>query len=93
MGRPEDACSLPSFCKQFLELAGYQHRVREVEGEAATDEVGSMAKMVRPSYPDPPHDCTRTSAKLGHIPTSLRDGLQQTLDWLKRNQRLPAVSG
>jgi len=91
MGRPEDACSLPSFCNQFLALAGLPNRVAEVDGSATTDpEFGSMVKLIRPSYPQPHHDCRATTEELGVEPTSLAAGLALTLHWLRANGRLPA---
>lgn len=91
MGRPEDVCSLPEFCNRFLELAGLENRVAEVDGPATVDpEFGSMVKLIQPSYPEPYHDCRATTEELGVEPTSLSEGLASTLRWLRTNGRMPA---
>jgi dihydroflavonol-4-reductase len=92
MGRAADARSIPAFCNTFLEMAGINRRVEEVHpgGDGAGDdpEFGSMARMVRRSYPTPHHDCTRTTDELGRPPTPLTEGLALTIEWLRRHGRL-----
>jgi nucleoside-diphosphate-sugar epimerase len=92
MGRAEDARSLPAFCNTFLEMAGLDCRVAEVhpsgDGTGDDPEFGSMARLVRRACPDPPHDCSRTSAELGREPTPLIEGLGLTNEWLRRHGRL-----
>ena len=92
MGRAKDTRSIPAFCNTFLELAGIDRRMAEVHpsDEAARDdpEFGTMARMVRTSYPTPPHDCARTTAEFGRPPTPLIEGLGLTIEWLRQNGRL-----
>lgn len=87
LGRPDDTCSLPALCNRFLELAGIEHRVAEFDvnapGASTDAEFGSMVAYVKASYPVPSHDASQTARELGVTPTSLDDGLAQTLAWLR----------
>src|SRR5262249_17279901 len=86
LGRPEDTCSLPAFCNRFLELAGIERRVDEIDPATVTDgdpRFGSMSKYLQASYPEPSHDPTVTTTTLGVVPTSLDDGLGLTLRFLR----------
>jgi dihydroflavonol-4-reductase len=96
MGRPDDACSLPAFCNRFLKLAGIPHTVEEFDpqkpGAADDPEFGPMVRMLQACYPEPPHDCSRTTEELGYAPTPLATGLQVTLDWMRQHDRLPVAA-
>ena len=90
-GRAEDVISLPAFCNRFLEMAGIDRRVAEIDindVNALAGQYGSMVKYVHTSYPDPPHDPRVTTSDLGVDPTSLHEGLSMTLDWLRAEGRI-----
>ncbi len=92
LGRSEDACSLPAFCNHFLEMAGIDHQVTEIDinDPAVMSEArfGSMVKYLQTTYPDPLHDCRVTTAELGIAPARRDEGLQQTLRWLREHDKL-----
>jgi dihydroflavonol-4-reductase len=91
LGRAEDSCSLPAFCNAFLELAGIDRHVADVDVKSPAvleGKYGSMVKYIRDSYPNPLHDCTRTVEELGVEPTSLDSGLRATVDWLRANGKI-----
>ncbi|HSS12215.1 MAG TPA: NAD-dependent epimerase/dehydratase family protein [Acidimicrobiales bacterium] len=96
MGRPEDAQSLPAFCNLFLGMGAFPHRVAEFDPsgpDAVEDpEFGSMVRLLQAEYPEPAHDCSRTTRELGKSPTALSDGLRLTLDWLRRHGKLAVPS-
>jgi nucleoside-diphosphate-sugar epimerase len=95
MGRSEDVSSLPAFCNLFMDLAGIDRRVGEVDlndpSVRGTLEArfGSMVKYVRTTYPEPHHDPRATTAELGIEPGTLVDGLHATVEWLRSHGRLP----
>jgi dihydroflavonol-4-reductase len=92
LGRAEDACSLPAFCNRFLEMAGIEHRVAEIDinDPAVMSEArfGSMVKYQQSTYPDPLHDCSVTTVELGIAPGSLDEGLRETLRWLRDHDKV-----
>ena len=85
-GRPEEVTSLPAFCNRFMEMAGINRRVAEIDVSdpaALEGTYGSMVKYVHTSLPDPPHDPSVTTSDLGVEPASIKDGLSTTVDWLR----------
>jgi nucleoside-diphosphate-sugar epimerase len=87
-GPPDEALSLAGFCNIGCELAGVTHRVREVEIDELSEDLGPVREMAERSYPTPLVDPSLTNAELGITPTSVHDGLEETVRWLKDNDRI-----
>ena len=87
-GPPDEALSLADFCNIGCELAGVAHRVREVEIDELSDDLGPVREMAERRYPTPLVDPSWTSAELGITLTSVHDGLEETIRWLKDNDRI-----
>jgi dihydroflavonol-4-reductase len=83
MGRPDDVCSLPSFCNRMNELAGVAHRVREVSPQDDPARFGSMARFAGQKLGNPPVDPSGTTTELGVAPTPQTEGLERTLAWFR----------
>jgi dihydroflavonol-4-reductase len=88
-GRPEDVGSTPFFCNLACEVAGVDHRMREVTPEELDDpEVAArygptLVELARKQFPVPFFDNHRTVERLGYQPVSLREGLTRTIPWLR----------
>jgi len=91
-GKGGEDVSLPDFCNRFLEMAGKPNRVStfnpDTAGPEEMAEFGTMLKYLQPSYPKPMLDCRRTTEALGFEPTSVDEGLRQTLEWFKANGKI-----
>lgn len=87
LGRQADAATIPEFLSRACALAGVEHRV-EPTGPVADDptlleEFGAMARTAGTRWPDPLFDASRTHERLRDEPTSVADGLDLTLSWLR----------
>jgi len=60
----------------------------ETAGPEELAEFRTMLKYVQPSYPKPMLDCRVTTEALGFEPTSVDDGLKQTLQWFRANKKI-----
>jgi dihydroflavonol-4-reductase len=87
-GEMGSACSLADVCNRAAELAGIEHRVRNVPLTADAAKYGTMALYAGKNFADPYFDSTATTEALGYAPTPLDDGLRRTLDWFRDHGRL-----
>ncbi len=87
-GPPDETLSLADFCNVGCELAGVTHRVREVGIDALSEDLGPVRTMAERSYPTPLVDPSWTNAELGIALTSVYDGLEETVRWLKDNHKI-----
>jgi dihydroflavonol-4-reductase len=88
-GRPEDVGGTPMFCNLACEVAGVDHRMREVsvaeldDPEVAARYGPTLVDLARKQFPEPFFDNHRTVERLGYAPLSLREGLERTIPWLR----------
>ena len=87
-GPPDEALSLADFCNIGCELAGVTHRVREVEIDELSEDLGPVRAMAERSFPNPLVDPSWTNAELGITLTPVHDGLEETVRWLKDNGKI-----
>jgi nucleoside-diphosphate-sugar epimerase len=87
-GPSDEALSLADFCNIGCELAGVTHRVREVEIDELSADLGPVRAMAERSYPSPLVDPSWTNAELGITLTSVRTGLEETVRWLKDSGKI-----
>jgi nucleoside-diphosphate-sugar epimerase len=87
-GRPEDELSLAEFCNLGCEIAGVQHRVRDLSLADMHDDIGSMRAMAARTYPSPLIDPSRTVRDLGVVFTPVRTGIERTVAWLQDQNRI-----
>jgi dihydroflavonol-4-reductase len=88
-GRDEDIMSVAACCNRLCSLAGVDHRVVDVEPSDDPEVLARfgptlVAIAAKEGTPAPVYTGTsRTETRLGYHPTSLDDGLQQLVDWLR----------
>ncbi len=90
-GRPEDVTSIAAACSRICELAGMDHRVRDIppsdDPELAQVFGPTLVAIAAKAASERPAARRLTDSKtykrLGYDPISLDDGLQQTTDWLR----------
>lgn len=91
-GKLEDACSFPSFCNRFSQMAGSAHRVEEFDpaasGAEKDEQYGNMIRYVLQAQPEPLFDASWTNRELDFMPTSAEEGLARTLSWLREHDKL-----
>ena len=96
IGRPEDTISTAAGCNRACEIAGVDHRVRDLDyrsdPQALTEAFGPTlmaiaAKAAHDVHPPRPAD-NPTSRRLGYAPMSLDDGLRLLIPWLRELGRL-----
>jgi dihydroflavonol-4-reductase len=84
----EDAQSTAAWLNVALEVAGVDHRVAEAtidpDDPAAEARYGAtLVELAQRRFPVPWFDNSATRAELGYSPRSLRDGMEQTIPWLR----------
>lgn len=89
----EDASSTASFLNVALEVAGQDRRIAEVSIDpadpTAVERYGAtLVELAARSYPVPWFDNRSTRAELGYAPRPLREGLEQTVPWLRANGQI-----
>ncbi|MGD0380347.1 MAG: NAD-dependent epimerase/dehydratase family protein [Acidimicrobiales bacterium] len=90
-GRPEDVVSIAVACSRICELAGLDHRVRDLDPSddpelarvfgptlVAIAAKADSDRAVRRSLSE-----SKTYKRLGYDPISLDEGLRATMDWLR----------
>jgi len=90
-GRPEDVVSIANACNRMCQLAGLDHEVVDVlpsdDPELAKvfgpTLVAIAEKAARQSPERKRLEDSKTFKRLGYIPISLDDGLQQSLEWFR----------
>jgi nucleoside-diphosphate-sugar epimerase len=87
-GRPEDQLSLAEFCNLGCEMAGVEHRVRNLEIDAMGSDIGSMRVLAERTYPTPLIDPSYTNRTLNVTLTPVREGIERTVAWLKYHERI-----
>ncbi|HVU72937.1 MAG TPA: NAD-dependent epimerase/dehydratase family protein [Mycobacteriales bacterium] len=90
-GRPEDITTIAQACNQVCAIAGLPHHVEDIEPSddpAVVERFGPTMiaiarKAARAGAKAAPPGPTRSERVLGYAPTSLTDGLTQTVDWFR----------
>jgi dihydroflavonol-4-reductase len=88
-GRASDVGGVPFFCNAACQAAGSPNRVTEVpvadldDPEVAARYGPSLVALARKQFPDPFFVNDQTVARLGYEPTSLPDGLAETIPWMR----------
>jgi dihydroflavonol-4-reductase len=88
-GRPEDVVSIATACSRICQLAGLDHRVRDIDpsddpelarvfGPTLLAIASKSAQPARRALPE-----SKTHKRLGYDPISLDDGLTATTAWLR----------
>jgi nucleoside-diphosphate-sugar epimerase len=88
---PEDAIDSRTFYNLACELAGVAHRVARVEvthAEAVQTYGESMARGIARKRPVPAIDASWTRERLGVSPLPVREGLAETVAWLRDNDQI-----
>ena len=91
----EDAQSTAAWLNLACEIAGVAHRVADVTIDPAdADEAvrrygATLVSLAQRSFPVPFFDNRRTRDELDYTPRRLREVLQLTIDWLRREGQLP----
>ena len=91
-GRQEDVGTIAKTCNRACELAGVAHRVHDVPKEKLDDPDiiakygATMTTLAKRTYPDPFSDSSFTQKRLGYVPGPLDDGLELTIDWMRRRK-------
>jgi nucleoside-diphosphate-sugar epimerase len=79
--RDEDTCTLPDFCNLGCEIAGVSHRVVNVSLETGGKEIGVMTNYAeRTKFRV---DTSATERELGVYSPPLKEGVRETIDWLR----------
>lgn len=87
-GAVEDEQPLASFCNMAAEIAGSERRVRNVPLAELKGQIGPMAALAARTYATPFFDGSATRARLGLKATPLALGLEKTIAWLQRHDRI-----
>ena len=95
-GPPEDVTSMAVFLNRGCEMAGVDHRVRDITAEDldADDELRvrlgpSMDALARQVFPQPYFVNQLTVERLDYRPIGMEDGIRLTIDWLRANNFWP----
>jgi hypothetical protein len=79
------------FVNRGLELAGVDHRIRDItaadldaDPELKAKLGPSMDALARQTFPEPYFVNTLTVERLGYDPTGMGAGLAETIEWLRR---------
>jgi dihydroflavonol-4-reductase len=90
-GRPEDVVSVAGCCNRLCEMAGIDHRVRDLDpvddaelAAAFGPTMLAIAEKRRDEQEGASRETPRTTTRLGYDPTPLDDGLEQFLGWLRQ---------
>jgi dihydroflavonol-4-reductase len=89
----EDAMTTAAFLTVACEVAGVEHRVRDVVIEPTDDEARarygpSLVALAQRKFPVPWFDNSVTRHRLGYAPRPLPDALAATVAWLRANGQL-----
>jgi nucleoside-diphosphate-sugar epimerase len=89
-GRREDVMSVAECCNRLCEMAGVDHRVRDLDPIADREQAAAfgptmlaIAEKRADEQEGASRETPRTTTRLGYDPTSLDDGLAQFLAWLR----------
>jgi dihydroflavonol-4-reductase len=96
MGRPEDEISTAAACNRACELAGFEHRVEDLDHRTAPQEVlapfgptlCAIAEAAANEVRTPRTAENPTRDQLGYDPMSLDEGLGLLIPWLRDLGRL-----
>lgn len=88
-GTPDSTGTVATVVNRACEIAGVSNRV----GEYTKEELDSpelleifgptIPLLAKRTYPEPFSDSSQTQRQLGYVPTSLEDGLTETITWLR----------
>jgi dihydroflavonol-4-reductase len=89
----EDAMSTAAWLNVALEVAGADHRIAEVaidpDDPSAEERYGAtLVELAQRTFPVPWFDNSATRAELGYSPRTLREGMEQTIPWLRENGQI-----
>jgi len=89
----EDAQSTAAFLNVACEVAGVDHRVEEVviapdDPDALATYGPSLVSLAQRQFPVPWFDNRHTREQLGYAPRALRDAMETTVDWLRREGQI-----
>lgn len=88
LGRVEDVSSLAGFCNEAAQLAGSEHRVRDIQpDDPNAPNIGTMRQFTERRYATPLFDDSETVRALGYHPTPRAEGLAITVEWLRAQDR------
>jgi dihydroflavonol-4-reductase len=93
-GRPQDVMSIAACCNRCLAIAGVAHQVEDIVPSwepALVEKFGpTLVAIACTERGDPSLRATdtKTSRRLGYVPTPLDDGLHQLVDWLRAHGKL-----
>lgn len=96
LGHPDDRTSMASLCNEAIAIAGFGHRVLDVDplGDqvALTTRYGPTLVAVARKIVTEPHPArpviSKTGRAIGYTPTRRADGLRTLVSWLRRIGRL-----
>ena len=90
-GRPQDVLSVAGCCNRLCEMAGIDHRVRDLDPVEDREQAAAfgptmlaIAEKWARDEEGASRETPRTTSRLGYDPTSLDDGLGQFLAWLRQ---------
>jgi nucleoside-diphosphate-sugar epimerase len=92
----EDASDMVPFLNLACEVAGVEHRVRELwlddtnEAEILARFGPSLVANAKRRWPVPWFDDHVTREELAYEPRTLRDSMEVTVEWLRREGQIPA---
>ena len=79
---------LTTVLRAACEMAGVEHRVRNLEIDAMGSDIGSMRVLAERTYPTPLIDPSYTNRTLNVTLTPVREGIERTVAWLKYHERI-----
>ena len=89
-GRPQDVMSVAACCNHLCEMAGIDHRVRDLDpaddpelAAAFGPTMVAIAEKRADGQEGASRETPRTTSRLGYDPTPFDDGLGQFLAWLR----------
>jgi dihydroflavonol-4-reductase len=89
-GRPQDVMSVAACCNHLCEMAGIDHRVRDLDpaddpelAAAFGPTMVAIAEKRADEQEGASRETPRTTTRLGYDPTPLDDGLEQFVAWLR----------
>lgn len=89
-GTPESGGTVAQIVNRACEIAGVPHRVGEYTKDQLDDPAlievfgPTMPLLAKKAPARSASDSSKTEASLGWVPTSLDDGLTQTIDWFRQ---------
>jgi len=90
----EDAQSSAAFCNLACEVAGIDHRVKDVavdpdDPEARARYGDTLVELATRRWPVPWFDNTVTREALGYAPVPIRQAMEETVTWLRDLGQIP----